>query len=319
MSKVFGIDLSTWQRGYPYSRASQSKATKSGGVKFAIIRAGFGTTKDNQFEAHYKNAKKQGWGVGAYWYTYAKNVSQAKAEIKAFLKVIKGKKFEYPIYLDMEDGSIRGVGKSTLNAIVQEYGNELQKAGYYFGVYTNLDWYKNKISGDSLNKKYDWWIACWTKTMPSLRKCGMWQFGGSSNAIQSPEIAGVVTDQDYAYFDYPNIMKKLGKNGYGKTTVIQKVKEKVKPTYKTGEYKTTTEVNVRTGAGTKYRIKKVKELSSDGRKHATSKNPNAYAVYKSGTEFTAQKIIKEGNNYWAKTPSGYVCIQYGNDKYCKKI
>lgn len=229
MAKVFGVDLSSWQKGYPYSRASQSKATKSGGVKFAIIRAGFGTTKDNQFETHYKNAKKQGWGVGAYWYTYATTVAEAKQEIKAFLKVIKGKKFEYPVYLDIEDASIRKAGKSTLNAIVKEYGEALEKAGYYFGVYTNLDWYNNKISGDSLNKKYDWWIACWTKTMPSLRKCGMWQFGGSSNAIQSSKIAGVVTDQDYAYFDYPAIMKRLGKNGYGKTSIVDKIKNKVKP------------------------------------------------------------------------------------------
>ena len=313
MSKIFGIDISTWQKGYPYKTASVQ------GVKFAIIRAGFGTTKDNQFETHYKNAKKQGWGVGAYWYTYAKNTTQAKAEAKAFLKAIKGKKFEYPVYLDVEDSSIKSIGKTALNNIIKEFGTEIEKAGYYFGVYTNVDWYRNKISGASLNKKYDWWVACWTSSKPSGINAGLWQFGGSSNAIRSPRIGGVVTDQDYAFKDYPGIMKQLGKNGYGKTSVIDKVKEKVKPTYKTGNYKTTTEVNVRTGAGTRYRIKKVKELTSDGRKHATSTNPNAYAVYKSGTEFTAQKIIKEGNNYWAKTPSGYVCIQYGNDKYCKKI
>ena len=313
MSKVFGIDISVWQRGYPYSRATKE------GVKFAIIRAGASRTKDTQFETHYKNAKKQGWGVGAYWYTYATTIAEARIEINAFLKAIKGKKFEYPVYLDIEDASIRKAGRTTLNNIVNEYANAIQKAGYYFGVYTNVDWYRNKISGTTLNKKYDWWIASWTSTKPAGINAGIWQFGGSSNAIRSSKIGGITTDQDYAYKDYPNIMKQRGLNGYGKTTVIDKVKEKVKPTYKTGNYKTTTEVNVRTGAGTKYRIKKVKELTTDGRKHATSKNPNAYAVYKSGTEFTAQKIIKEGNNYWAKTPSGYVCIQYGNDKYCKKI
>lgn len=90
------------------------------------------------------------------------------------------------------------------------------------------------------------------------------------------------------------------------------------PAYKVGDYKTTTEMNVRTGAGTNYRIKKVKELTADGKKHATSKNPNANAVYKKGTIFTALKIEKKGNDYWAKTPSGYICIQQGNNKYCKK-
>lgn len=313
MSKVFGLDLSSWQKGYPYAKA------KAEGVKFAILRAGFSMTKDNMFETHYSNAKKQGWGVGAYWYSYAESVAEANKEAKAFLKAIKGKKFEYPICLDLEDKSIRKIGKTKLNAIINEYNKVIRGAGYYFMVYTNVDWYRNVISGSVLNKSYDWWIASWTSSKPSGINAGIWQFGGSSNAIRSPKIAGVVTDQDYAYKDYPSIMKARGLNGYGRVTVANKVANVVKPLYKKGEYKTTTEVNVRAGAGTKYRIKKVKELSADGRKHATSKNPNAYATYKSGTEFTAQKIIKEGNNYWAMTPSGYVCIQYGNDKYCKKI
>lgn len=210
MSKIFGIDISTWQKNYPYSSATKE------GVKFVILRAGASRRKDNMFETHYKNARKQGWGIGAYWYTYATTVSEAKIEIKEFLKAIKGKKFEYPIYLDIEDASIRGAGKTTLNNIVKEYGNAIEKAGYYFGVYTNYDWYANKISGPTLNKKYDWWIASWTATKPSNVNAGLWQFGGSSNQLRSPKIAGVVTDQDYAYKDYPSIMKKLGKNGYKK-------------------------------------------------------------------------------------------------------
>ena len=114
-----------------------------------------------------------------------------------------------------------------MNAIVKEYGNALEKAGYYFGVYTNVDWYRNKISGASLNKKYSWWIASWTSSKPSGINAGIWQFGGSSNAIRSPRIAGVVTDQDYAYKDYPSIMKARGLNGYGKTSIVDKIKNKV--------------------------------------------------------------------------------------------
>ena len=213
MSKVFGIDISSWQRGYNYSRA------KKEGVKFAILRAGFGTTKDNQFETHYKNAKKQGWGVGAYWYMYATSVAGAKNEAKAFLKAIKGKKFEYPVYLDLEDRSIyNATSKATRDAMVKAFGEIIEKAGYYFGVYTNLDWYRNKISGSTLNKKYDWWIACWSSSAPSGANYGLWQFGGETNYIRTNKVAGVTTDQDYALKDYPAIMKKLGKNGYPKSS-----------------------------------------------------------------------------------------------------
>ena len=45
--KRWGIDISTWQRGIALAKA------KSEGVEFAILRAGFSTTKDNQFETFY--------------------------------------------------------------------------------------------------------------------------------------------------------------------------------------------------------------------------------------------------------------------------
>lgn len=221
MTKVFGIDISTWQKNYPYDKA------KAEGVEFAILRAGFGRTKDKQFETHYANAKRVGWGVGAYWYMYATTVEGAKAEAKAFLKVIAGKQFEYPLYLDLEDKSLRGLSKDTLNAMVKAFGEVIENAGYYFGVYTNLDWYKNKISGSELNKKYDWWIAVWSKSAPKGVNYGLWQFGGETNLIRSNKVAGVTTDQNYAFKDYPAIMKQFGLNGFKKETVNEEPKETI--------------------------------------------------------------------------------------------
>lgn len=78
---------------------------------------------------------------------------------------------------------------------------------------------------------------------------------------------------------------------------------------------------VRFNAGIKYPIKLVKNLTEDGKKHATSKNPDAYAVYKAGTVFTARRIINsvEGG-IWAETPSGYVCIKGSSGTvYCNKV
>lgn len=87
-----------------------------------------------------------------------------------------------------------------------------------------------------------------------------------------------------------------------------------------GNYITLEEMNIRTGAGINYAIKKVKDISVNGKKHATSTNLNANAVYKKGTEFTAQEIIVKGNEVWAKSPSGYICVKGTSGKvYCKKI
>lgn len=301
MSKVFGIDLSSWQGGYNYSRATKE------GVKFAILRAGFSQTKDSQFETHYKNAKKQGWGVGAYWYTYAESVAEAKAEAKAFLKVIKGKKFEYPIYLDIEDSSLRKLGKTTLNNIVKEFGTIIQNSGYYFGVYTNVDWYRNKINGSALNKKYDWWIACWDTSKPSGIDAGMWQFGGSYNAIRTNKVAGVTTDQDYAYKDYPTIMKQYRLNGYKKEI----------PTI--GIYQTLAKMNIRTGPSTKYKKLYVKDLVKSDKAKVTKTKPDSYAMYKKGIKFKVTEIQKTNNEYWGKGPSGWTCIRNSRRTFCKKI
>ena len=154
--------------------------------------------------------------------------------------------------------------------------------------------------------KYDKWLANWFKSNTKTPKHGMWQFGGSTNLIRSNKIAGFVVDQDYAYKDYPSIVKVKGLNGFRKNK------------YTKGEYVTLTALNVRTGPGVNYRQKLVKELTKDGVQNVVDKDKNAKAVYKKGTVFTALKIIKNTDNYWAKTPSGYVCLQFNNEVYCKK-
>lgn len=206
--KKFGIDISTWQAGYPYYRAQQE------GVEFAILRAGYSNVQDEAFETHYASLKALGIPVGAYWYMYATNTDQAIAEARAFLSVLSGKQFEYPVYLDLEDPSIRGLSRSVLDQMVRAFCDTVQEAGYYVGVYTNIDWYNNVISGDELNKSYDWWIASWGTQEPTGLNYGMWQFGGSTNTLRSPKIAGVTTDQNYAYKDYPAMMLEGGFNGF---------------------------------------------------------------------------------------------------------
>ncbi|MBR2712786.1 MAG: LysM peptidoglycan-binding domain-containing protein [Bacilli bacterium] len=215
MSK-FGIDISTWQDGLDYSLASNQ------GVKFAILRAGFSDTKDNRFEEHYENAINQGWDIGAYWYSYASNKEEAINEANTFLNVIKGKKFTYPIYLDIEDPSMSYLGRDTLNEIVDTFGSIIENAGYYFGVYSNLNWYRNIISGKELNSKYDWWIACWSDSSPNNVDYGIWQ-NTSSYVIGNQNV-----DSDYCYKDYPTIIRENNLNHLDNTEpVIPDIKPNV--------------------------------------------------------------------------------------------
>ena len=67
------------------------------------------------------------------------------------------------------------------------------------------------------------------------------------------------------------------------------------------------------------RVCKVKECTTEMKKALTSKNPNADAIVKKGTKFTALAIVQKSNTYWAKNYSGYIAIDDGNNKYCKKV
>lgn len=85
------------------------------------------------------------------------------------------------------------------------------------------------------------------------------------------------------------------------------------------DYKTLDNMYVRWGAGTNYGIKLVKDLTPDGQKNALYPYPNSYAIYKKGTIYTALDVITNKYGVWAKTPSGYVCMEGASGtKYATK-
>lgn len=88
--------------------------------------------------------------------------------------------------------------------------------------------------------------------------------------------------------------------------------------YTKGVYQTLYNMYVRTGAGTNFPPKKVKDLTPDGQKHATSTDPNAKAVYKKGTKFDVLEIKVNNNQIWGRGYSGWVCLK-GKKEYCIKI
>lgn len=90
---------------------------------------------------------------------------------------------------------------------------------------------------------------------------------------------------------------------------------KISNSYKVGcTYTLTSNVKVRTGAGTNYSQKKRRELTVDGQKNSLNQT---YAVLKSGTKVTAQQIKTVGSDVWIRIPSGWIAAQYKGDKYVK--
>lgn len=81
--------------------------------------------------------------------------------------------------------------------------------------------------------------------------------------------------------------------------------------YTTGKYKVTAGlINVRTGAGLKYRAKKYYELTSNARSQNKRLGNGKANGLKKGVITTVTKV----SGSWGKTPSGWICLDY-----CKKI
>lgn len=212
---MYGLDLSK------HNGSVNFNAIKNTGNDFVILRCGYGVngTKDPKFEKYYKQAKAAGLKVGAYYYSYALNVSGAKAEANNCLSYIQGKQFEMPIYIDMEDAdrykSKNGMpSNSTLNDICNEFCKILESKGYYAGVYASKSWFDTKLTSIG---NYTKWIARYgtndgTKQFdyPSY---GMYQF------TSAYKINGKVFDRNYCYIDFTSAILKNGLNGYGSSDV----------------------------------------------------------------------------------------------------
>ena len=209
---VQGIDVSQWQGNINFD------LVKASGMKFVMIRAGFGrypSQKDEYFEQNYKRAKAAGLGVGAYWYSYATNAAQATEEAKVFCEVIKGKTFEYPVAFDIEDKTQQGLAGSTIDQIVTAFCSYMEKAGYYVSLYSYTSFLNNKISA-SVRRRYDIWVAHFDVMTPGYNGTyGMWQ---NSSTYKVSGINGNV-DHNFAYKDYPSIIKNNGFNGFKKVAV----------------------------------------------------------------------------------------------------
>lgn len=191
MSKIKGIDVSKWQKAIDW------KKVKADGIEFAIIRASLGKNdKDETFEDNYSEAKKTGIKVGAYHYCYASSVAEAKTEAENFLKAVKGKNFEYPLTVDMEDKSIQGLSKATLTDIANAFLNTVRDGGFNTMVYASKSWFDDKLDASKLGN-HRIWIARYNDTLGYQGRYDLWQYSSEGKV---DGISGNV-DLDYCYTD----------------------------------------------------------------------------------------------------------------------
>lgn len=147
--KTKGIDVSHHNGIIDWSKVAKH-------VNFAIIRAGYGkitSQKDKQFESNYKGCKLNKIPVGCYWYSYAVSAEEARQEARTFLKVIEGKSFEMPVYYDIEEAK----SLPHFNEIARAFCDEVEKAGYFVGIYSYKSAFDYHASAEIKNRYSLWW------------------------------------------------------------------------------------------------------------------------------------------------------------------
>ena len=197
-----GIDISYCQTQVTWNEVK---------ADFAIIKAGQRDFTDPMFESHYKGAKSAGIPVGAYWYLDALTIADAVKEADAFIDRLSGKKFEYPVFLDLENDSQFQLGKAKVSELIRTFLSRVEKAGYWVGLYMSKSQLENYVD-DDIKSRYSVWLAQWDVTKPTYSGTyGVWQYKVGKAAGVNGDC-----DLDYSFVDYPAQIKAKGLNGYGK-------------------------------------------------------------------------------------------------------
>lgn len=206
--EIKGIDVSRWQGVIDW------KAVKKDGVKFAIIKAGgsdAGFYKDRTFEQNYAGAKAAGVAVGAYYFVgkLCKSREAGAADAKRFIDILKGKQFEYPVYIDFEAPDTTNKAGNT-DAVIA-FCEVMENAGYFVGVYASeISGFKDRLDDSRLQHISHWVARYGSKPETDANVFHIWQYSSKGRVSG---INGNV-DMDTSYVDLETVIKNNYLNGF---------------------------------------------------------------------------------------------------------
>jgi GH25 family lysozyme M1 (1,4-beta-N-acetylmuramidase) len=164
----------------------------------AILRCGYGGNyedqDDEQFKRNADECTRLGIPFGVYIYSYAKSIQAAQYEADHVLRLIKGYELSYPVYLDLEQSGTEYGAVERAHV----FGDIIEKAGYWCGIYANLNWWENYLK-DGLDR-FTKWVAQYNVACEYTgSNLDIWQHTDKGNLLG---IKGNV-DMNYCYRDFP--------------------------------------------------------------------------------------------------------------------
>lgn len=163
----------------------------------AILRCGYGGDHTDQDDPYFKRnadeCTRLGIPFGVYIYSYAKSIQAAQFEADHVLRLIKGYRLSYPVYLDLEQSGTENGAVERANV----FGDIIEKAGYWCGIYANLNWWENHLVG---LERFTKWVAQYYRECEYTgANLDIWQYTSKGNV---PGINGNV-DMNECYRDFP--------------------------------------------------------------------------------------------------------------------
>lgn len=216
------VDISQWQ---PDTAINWSKM-KADGISGVILRLGgryanssgaAAIYEDTCVVNHYANAKAAGMSIGFYFFSYALTPQGAAEEAQFCIDMINKHNFkpDLPVFIDLEDyypdRSHELGGRAVNDPVIDAFCLTLENAGYYTGLYTNLDFITRVVSREKLVDRV-FWIAQWNKDQicTYTGEYDMHQYTGSGSVDgYNGEI-----DMNFCYKDLSAFITENGFNGF---------------------------------------------------------------------------------------------------------
>lgn len=116
---------------------------------------------DSRAKENFAGAQAVGLKTDAYKYSYALSTAEEKASFEsviAFLKTLDIDPAQITVWGDYEWSTQRQtLSRQQITDLVKTAQEVVTTAGYKFGTYCNLYWYKNVLLSEQLS--FPWWIA----------------------------------------------------------------------------------------------------------------------------------------------------------------
>ena len=176
-----GIDVSKYQKNIDWKKVADL------GMDYAFVRVGcrgYGSSgtliHDEKFHQNMKGAIEQGIDVGAYFFTQAITVEEAKEEAELVIKELEGYEVTYPVAIDVErvDNNKARQDALTVEArteICKVFCEVIKEAGYIPMVYGDSETFAELINPEELSA-YDFWICETDGKMTFPYEFAIWQY-----------------------------------------------------------------------------------------------------------------------------------------------